>query len=137
MNAICLQAEPVAVIGLADDPDADLPIRWDIRGHRLNRAGFDGREIGTGFYAGAKREPYNPDFAALARACGVEATTVKQTADLEGALEHAINLNKPYLIDVHVDAEVRPPATGTWALPPIPHKEPVYGAPYVPSEVTE
>ena len=33
---------------------------------------FDGREIGTGFYAGAKREPYSPDFAAMARSYGVE-----------------------------------------------------------------
>jgi acetolactate synthase-1/2/3 large subunit len=32
---------------------------------------------------------------------------------------------------VHVDADVRPPSTGTWQLPPIPYKEPVYGKPYV------
>lgn len=30
---------------------------------------------------------------------------------------------------VHVDADIRPPATGTWALPPISHKEPAFGAP--------
>lgn len=122
----------------------DIPAIWVIWNNfawgairDIQHGMFDGREIGTGFYAGANREPHNPDFAALARACGVDAATVKQTADLESALEHAIQLGKPYLIDVHVDAEVRPPATGTWALPPIPHKEPVYGAPYVPSEVTE
>ena len=40
--------------------------------------------------------------------------------------------NKPALIDVHVDANVRPPSTGTWALPPIPHAEPVFGKPYTP-----
>jgi acetolactate synthase-1/2/3 large subunit len=95
---------------------------------------FDGREIGTGFYAGDNREPYNPDFAALARACGVDAATVTDSRDLEGVLEHAIGADKPYLIDVHVDAEVRPPATGTWALPPIPHKEPVFGARWVPGD---
>ena len=33
---------------------------------------FDGREIGTGFYQGPKKKPYNPDFAAWARAAGVE-----------------------------------------------------------------
>ena len=93
---------------------------------------FDGREIGTGFYAGANREPYNPDFAAWASAAGVDATTVTRSEDFAGALEHAIRSERPYLLDVHVDAEVRPPATGTWALPPIPHKEPVFGTPYVP-----
>ena len=35
------------------------------------------------------------------------------------------NLIKPCLIDVHVDANIRPPGTGAWALPPILHKEPV------------
>lgn len=93
---------------------------------------FDGREIGTAFYSGENRAPYNPDFAAMARSCGVDATTVTQPDDLTGALEQAIEAGKPWLIDVHVDAEVRPPATGTWALPPIPHKEPAFGAPWRP-----
>ena len=55
--------------------------------------------------------------------------TVKDSADLDGALEAAIASGKPALLDVHVDAEVRPPATGTWALPPLPHQEPVFGGP--------
>ena len=37
---------------------------------------FEGREIGTAFYRGDNQEPYNPDFAALARACGVYGVTV-------------------------------------------------------------
>src|SRR5882724_957498 len=94
---------------------------------------FNGREIGTAFYQGIEQKPYNPDFAALARACGVEGVTVTRSEDFAGALEHAIRLNKPVLIDVHVDANVRPPTIGTWALPPIPHKEPVFGAPFIPT----
>lgn len=94
---------------------------------------FDGREIATGFYeTGNNNRPYNPDFAAWARAAGVKGVTVSKSEDFKGALEHAVASNKPYLIDVHVDAEIRPPATGTWALPPIPHKEPVFGEPYHP-----
>jgi acetolactate synthase-1/2/3 large subunit len=122
----------------------DIPAVWVIWNNfawaairDLQYALFDGREIGTGFYSGDNREPYNPDFAALARACGVDAATVTSSHDLEGALEHALGSGKPYLIDVHVDAEVRPPAIGTWALPPIPHKEPVFGAPWVPGEGAE
>ncbi len=89
---------------------------------------FEGRELGTAFYAGAENKaPYNPDFAAWARAAGVEALTVTRSQDFAGALEHAIKANKPFLIDVHVDANIRPPATGAWALPPVPHKEPVFG----------
>jgi len=92
---------------------------------------FHGRELGTGFYQGPNNKPYNPDFAALARACGVEGITVTKSEDFKGALEHAVKLGKPCLLDVHVDANVRPPAIGTWALPPTPHKEPVFGAKYV------
>jgi len=94
---------------------------------------FNGREIGTAFYQGIEQKPYNPDFAALARACGVEGVTVTRSEDFAGALEHAIRRGKPVLIDVHVDANVRPPTIGTWALPPIPHKEPVFGAPFIPT----
>lgn len=97
---------------------------------------FEGRELGTAFYKGENREPYNPDFAAMARSCGVNAETITHSRDLAGALEHAINENKPYLLDVHVDAEIRPPATGTWKLPPIPHKEPVFGKPYLQNDMS-
>jgi len=92
---------------------------------------FDGREIGTGFYKGPEGKPYNPDFAAWARAAGVEGLTVTKSQDFKGALEHATRIGRPCLIDVHVDANIRPPATGAWALPPIPHKEPAFGAKHV------
>jgi acetolactate synthase-1/2/3 large subunit len=88
---------------------------------------FNGREIGTAFYAGPNGEPYNPDFAAMARSAGVSAVTVTRSEDFAGALEEAIKSNRPYLIDVHVDANVRPPATGAWSLPPLAHKEPAFG----------
>ena len=93
---------------------------------------FGGREIGTAFYRNENRQPYNPDFAAWARAAGVEGVTVAKSEDFKGALEHAVAANRPFLIDVHVDAAIRPPATGTWALPPIRHTEPVFGKPYTP-----
>jgi len=93
---------------------------------------FGGREIGTGFYQDDNKEPYNPDFAGWARAAGAEGITVTKSEDFKGALEHAVAANVPFLIDVHVDANIRPPATGTWALPPLPHAEPVFGKPYTP-----
>ena len=93
---------------------------------------FGGREHGTAFYAGENQEPYNPDFAALARACGVHGVTVTKPGDFAPALEAAIASGKPALLDVHVDAEVRPPATGTWQLPPTPYGEPAFGGPFTP-----
>jgi len=87
---------------------------------------FGGREHGTMFHQGANKKPYNPDFAAWAKASGVDAITVTKSQDFRGALEHAVKANKPFLLDVHVDAEVRPPSTGAWELPPTPYKEPVF-----------
>jgi acetolactate synthase-1/2/3 large subunit len=122
----------------------DIPVVWVVWNNfawaairDLQYGLFAGREIGTGFYAGENRRPYNPDFAAWARAAGVEAATVTRSEDFAGALEHAVRSNRPYLLDVHVDAEVRPPATGTWALPPIPHKEPVFGKRWVPADAAD
>ena len=88
---------------------------------------FGGREYGTAFYEGPNGKPYNPDFAAWARASGIDAITVTKSADFKGALEHAVEANKPFLLDVHVDPNIRPPATGTWQLPPTPYNEPVFG----------
>lgn len=93
---------------------------------------FEGREYGTAFYHGDNQKPYNPDFAAWARASGVAGYTVTRAQDFAGTLEEAIRLNKPALIDVHVDADIRPPATGSWELPPLQPKEPVFGAPWRP-----
>ena len=90
---------------------------------------FGGREYGTGFYRGDNQQPYNPDFAAMARSCGVHGVTVTEPDDFKGALEAAIAFGKPALLDVHVDPEVRPPATGTWQLPPTPFGEPAFGGP--------
>ena len=96
---------------------------------------FGGRELGTAFYQGANQTPYNPDFAAWARAAGVDGITVTKSQDFKGALEHAVKANKPYLLDVHVDANVRPPATGAWQLPPTPYNEPVFGKRWVPGDM--
>ena len=68
---------------------------------------------------------------AWVRACGADGVTVIKSEDLRGALEQAIKNNRPCVIDVHVDANLRPPATGTWQLPPIPFKEPVFGKPWM------
>ena len=92
---------------------------------------FVGREIGTAFYKGQTGESYNPDFAAWARACGADGSTVTRPQDLAGAVEQALKNRRPCVIDVHVDANVRPPSTGTWQLPPIPYREPIYGKPFV------
>ena len=80
----------------------DIPVVWviwnnfgwvSIRDIQLGM--FGGREHGTMFHQGANQKPYNPDFAAWARACGVDAVTVTKSQDFRGALENAVKANKP------------------------------------------
>jgi acetolactate synthase-1/2/3 large subunit len=97
---------------------------------------FGNRQLGTAFYPGGHHgqtegKRYNPDFAAWARACGADGVTITKSEDLAGALQQAIRNKRPCVLDVHVDAEVRPPSTGTWELPPTPFKEPAFGKPWV------
>ncbi|MCK6450023.1 MAG: thiamine pyrophosphate-binding protein [Alphaproteobacteria bacterium] len=119
----------------------DIPVVWVVWNNfawasirDIQMGMFGGRELGTAFRQGANNKPYNPDFAGWARASGVEGMTIAKSEDFKGALEHAVKSNKPFLLDVHVDAEVRPPATGAWQLPPTPHKEPVFGKRWLPGE---
>jgi len=101
--------------------------------HDIQIGMFGGREIGTAFYEGQDRsKPYNPDFAAWARAAGADGYTVTRASDLMPSLEQAIRMRRPAVIDVHVDDKAKPPSTGTWQLPPTPFKEPVFGGPWRP-----
>ncbi|MGE0316016.1 MAG: thiamine pyrophosphate-binding protein [Lautropia sp.] len=91
---------------------------------------FDGRLIGTMFHRDGK--PYNPDFAAMARAYGVEGIAVPHGKDLREALRHALGLGRPVLLDVHVNGDIHLPSTGAWQLPPTPYREPAFGSRYLP-----
>lgn len=119
---------------LATAVEYDIPAVWLVWNNYswaairdIQMGMFQGHEIGTGFYAGPKREPYSPDFAAMARSYGVEGIAVKHSDQLADALRHALALGKPCLLDVHVDDKVKPPGTGTWQLPPTPFREPAFG----------
>jgi acetolactate synthase-1/2/3 large subunit len=90
------------------------------------------REIATSFIQQSTGKFYNPDFVALARACGVEGIRVERPADLAGAIEHATKANAPFVLDVHVDRDIKPPGIGTWQLPPLPYGEPGFGKRHLP-----
>ncbi len=115
---------------LATAVEYNIPAVWVIWNNfgycsiRDMQLGMFGQELATSFEKHQTKELYNPDFAMLARAFGVDAARVAQPKDLEGVLETAIKANKPYLVEVIADREIRPVGTGTWELPPIPHAEP-------------
>jgi acetolactate synthase-1/2/3 large subunit len=102
----------------------NLPVVWvvwnnyayaSIRG--LQRGYLDGRELATDFHHPDTGKPYNPDFAAMARSAGVEGVRVDRAGDIGNAVRMAIAANKPYLIDVNINADQNPGGAGVWELP--------------------
>jgi len=92
----------------------------------LQKGAF-GKETTTMFQYQATGEPFSPDYAMLARACGAEGIRVTAPGELGDALAAAVASDRPTVVDVAVD--VTPPiATGTWQLPPLAYPEPNYPA---------
>ena len=74
------------------------------------------RVTGTEFRIEGEEGPYNPDFAALARALGAEGRRVERPQDLRPALEEAIAAERPYVLDVITANKMQSRASGYWAV---------------------
>jgi acetolactate synthase I/II/III large subunit len=112
----------------------DIPVVWlvwnnfgycSIRDQQRGYFGKD-RELAVSF-TDAKGNLFSADYAMMARSMGAVGQTVEKPADLAPQLEAAIASGKPTVLDVRIDREVRPLATGSWDLPPIPHPLPNFG----------
>jgi acetolactate synthase-1/2/3 large subunit len=101
-----------------------------IRG--LQRGYLDGRELATDFRYPETGQPYNPDFAALARSCGVEGVRIDRAGDLGDAVRAGIASGKPYLIDANIGADLNPGGAGVWELPGLGRSAPLIGGRYEP-----
>jgi acetolactate synthase-1/2/3 large subunit len=118
----------------------DLPVVWvvwnnyayaSIRG--LQRGYLGGRELATDFHDPKTGERYNPDFAAMARSCGVEGVRVDRAGDIGEAIRKGIAANKPYLIDVDIAADINPTGAGVWELPGLGRSKPGIGTQFEPT----
>ena len=58
----------------------------------------------------------------------------ERPADLEGALGHGLRAGGPFVLDVHVDRDIRPLSVGKWQLPPAPYVEPALGKRRLPGD---
>jgi len=78
----------------------------------LEQAHF-GTTFGTVFEKDGK--PYSPDYAAIARAYGIDGVKVLAAAEFKPALDRAIKANRPCVIDVVMQNEPVPTA-GHWNI---------------------
>jgi acetolactate synthase-1/2/3 large subunit len=80
-------------------------------------AGLEMAHYGTAFGTLFRRkgEPYHVDFAAIARAYGIDGVQIKSAAEFKPALERAIASGKPCVIDVAMMNEPVPTA-GHWNI---------------------
>jgi acetolactate synthase I/II/III large subunit len=89
---------------LATAAEENIPVVWVIMNNfafgtiaGLQKAHF-GTTLGTLFHKDG--EPYSPDFAAIAKAYGIEGVKIQAAEEFKPALERAIKSNKPVVIDV-------------------------------------
>ncbi len=118
----------------------DIPVVWvvwnnyayaSIRG--LQRGYLDKRELATDFHHPVTGEPYNPDFAAMARSAGVEGVRIDKPGDLGDAIQAGLSSGKPYLIDPNIAGDLNPQGAGVWELPGIGVSRPAIGERYNPN----
>ncbi len=118
----------------------DIPVVWvvwnnyayaSIRG--LQRGYLDKRELATDFHHPVTGEPYNPDFAAMARSAGVEGVRIDKPGDLGDAIQAGLSSGKPYLIDANIAGDLNPQGAGVWELPGIGVSRPAIGERYNPN----
>ena len=122
---------------VASAVEYQLPIVWVVWNNtgyvsiRDQQAGFFGRnrEIGVRFRSGGDGELVSTDFAMLARSMGACGQTVEDPRHLREQISAAIASGQTTVLDVRVDADVLPPATGSWDLPPLAPPLPNYGWP--------
>ena len=103
-----------------------------IRG--LQRGYLGGRELATDFKHPGTDKPYNPDFAAMARAAGIAGVSVGRAADLAEAVREGIASGKPCVIDANIDGDLNPQGAGIWELPGLGRSRPGIGGRYEPGQ---
>ncbi|MBN2909963.1 thiamine pyrophosphate-binding protein [Polycladomyces sp. WAk] len=113
---------------LATAAEENIPVVWVVMNNFAygTIAGLQKAHYGTTHGTVFQRdgEPYSPDFAAIAKAYGVEGVKIQSAEEFKPALQRAIASNQPFVIDVAMLNEPVPTA-GHWNIMDIysPHKK--------------
>jgi acetolactate synthase-1/2/3 large subunit len=104
---------------LATAYEQDIAVIWVVMNNRAfgTIAGLESAHFGTTFGTVFEKDgkPYSPDFAAIARAYGVDGVMINAAAEFKPALEQAIRAGRPCVIDVNMKNEPVPTA-GHWNI---------------------
>ena len=104
---------------LATAFEGDIAVVWIIMNNRAfgTIAGLEAAHFGTTFGTVFEKNgrPYSPDYAAVARAYGVDGVTIESADELKPAIVKAIRANRPVVIDVYMKNEPVPTA-GHWNI---------------------
>ena len=108
-----LPALPLAV-------ERGLPVLFVVMNNRAHGtiADLQAANYGSSYgceFRGPDGQPYSPDFAALARACGADGYAIERPADLGAALRTAVERRRPAVVDVPMVNEPVP-TPGHWNI---------------------
>ena len=103
---------------LATAFEEDIAVVWVIMNNRAfgTIAGLEKAHYGTTFGTVFEKngKPWSPDYAAIAKAYGVDGIKIESAAEFKPALEKAIKSGSPFVIDVSCrTSRCRPTGTGT------------------------
>lgn len=104
---------------LASAVEQDAAVVWVVMNNLAfgTIAGLEKAHFGTTFGTVFRHndQPYSPDFAAVAKAYGVDAVRIESADQFKPALEHAVASGTPYLLDVIME-NAPVPTAGHWNI---------------------
>ncbi len=104
---------------LATAFEEDVAVVWVIMNNSAfgTIAGLEKAHYGTTYGTVFEKDgkPWSPDYAAIAKAYGIDGVKINAAAEFKPALERAIKSNRPFVIDVVMQNEPVPTA-GHWNI---------------------
>ena len=123
-KVICLVGDGglTSVLGsLATSVELNIPVLWVLFNNfcfstiRIVGSTYFDNTYGTEF-SRPDGQAYNPDFMLLAKSFGIDSMLVSSPHELGSALEQALKVDKPFILEVRTRGDLPMPRTGYWDI---------------------